>query len=195
MSEMKTIHEWLQQLPLGYRGRAISQSNCLKCEQPSMIDALLGFAYWLDTEEGHGFWIGVYNHFNDGTPLPPLPDDTPRTDTTPTHQVTLTVKVGVEVDGSESDIKAYAEEVVESVLNQASVVHSVDLVSDSTQKDLALFIAFYFWSGYNKQSLFQEYDEVYAMAQEFVSTYSQDETWEDRSFEEAMESFIKNYKQ
>lgn len=59
------------------------------------------------------------------------------------------------------------------------------------EKDKALFVAFYFWGGYHKQSLFQEFDMVYELADKFVQTYSQDDTWEDVSFEEYMDKFIK----
>ena len=58
------------------------------------------------------------------------------------------------------------------------------------ENDKALFVAFYFWSGYNKQTLWQEFDKVYELADKFVQTYSQDDTWENRSFEEYMDEFI-----
>ena len=61
------------------------------------------------------------------------------------------------------------------------------------EKDKALFVAFYFWSGYNKQTLWQEFDKVYELADKFVQTYSQDDTWEDRSFEEYMDEFIREH--
>ena len=61
------------------------------------------------------------------------------------------------------------------------------------EKDKALFVAFYFWSGYNKQTLWQEFDKVYELADKFVQTYSQDDTWEDRSFEEYMDDFIREH--
>jgi hypothetical protein len=61
------------------------------------------------------------------------------------------------------------------------------------EKDKALFVAFYFWGGYNKQTLWQEFDKVYELADKFVQTYSQDDTWEDRSFEESMDGFIREH--
>jgi hypothetical protein len=61
------------------------------------------------------------------------------------------------------------------------------------EKDKALFVAFYFWSGYNKQTLFQEFDTIYELADKFVQTYSQDDTWEDESFEEYMDKFIREH--
>jgi hypothetical protein len=59
------------------------------------------------------------------------------------------------------------------------------------EKDKALFIAYYFCSGYNQQTMWQEFDKIYEFAEQFVQTYSQDDTWEDRSFEEYMDDFIK----
>ena len=61
------------------------------------------------------------------------------------------------------------------------------------EKDKALFVAFYFWSGYHKQTLFQEFDMVYELADKFVQTYSQIYNWEDVSFEEYMDSFIREH--
>jgi hypothetical protein len=59
------------------------------------------------------------------------------------------------------------------------------------EKDKALFIAYYFWCGYNQQTMWAEFDKLYEFAEQFVQTYSQDDTWEDRSFEEYMDDFIK----
>ena len=61
------------------------------------------------------------------------------------------------------------------------------------EKDKALFVAFYFWGGYNKKSLFQEFDTIYELADKFVQTYSQDDTWEDESFDEYMDTFIREH--
>lgn len=63
------------------------------------------------------------------------------------------------------------------------------------ENDKALFVSFYFWSGYNKQTLWQEFDKVYELADKFVQTYSQDDTWENRSFEEYMDEFITKHTQ
>ena len=62
------------------------------------------------------------------------------------------------------------------------------------ERDKKLFIAFYFWGGYNSQSVWQEIDMVIDMADEFVLTYSQDNNWEDESFEEFMHEFILSHK-
>jgi hypothetical protein len=61
------------------------------------------------------------------------------------------------------------------------------------ENDKALFVAFYFWGGYNKQSVWQEFDKIYELADKFVQSYSQDKTWEDESFEEYMDNFIREH--
>jgi hypothetical protein len=61
------------------------------------------------------------------------------------------------------------------------------------EKDKAIFLAFYFWSGYNKQTMWQEFDNVYELAEKFVQTYDPNDTWEDISFEEYMDEFIKKH--
>ena len=61
------------------------------------------------------------------------------------------------------------------------------------ENDKALFVAFYFWGGYNKQSLWQEFDKIYELADKFVQSYSQDDTWEDESFEEYIDNFIREH--
>jgi hypothetical protein len=61
------------------------------------------------------------------------------------------------------------------------------------EKDKALFVAFYFWSGYNKQTLWQDFDMVYELADKFVQSYSPLYNWEDVSFEEYMDEFIRKH--
>jgi hypothetical protein len=61
------------------------------------------------------------------------------------------------------------------------------------EKDKALFVAFYFWSGYNKQTLWQDFDMVYELADKFVQSYSPLYNWEDVSFEEYMDKFIRKH--
>jgi len=61
------------------------------------------------------------------------------------------------------------------------------------EKDKALFVAFYFWSGYNSQSLWQEFDKIYELADKFVQSYDPNDTWEDESFEEYMDKFIREH--
>jgi len=69
-----TVREWIEQLPDGYRERALEQ--CVRSDYlcDSMRQALDFFADWRETEEKRGFWWDVYNHYLNGTPLPPLPE-------------------------------------------------------------------------------------------------------------------------
>ena len=65
-------------------------------------------------------------------------------------------------------------------------------IMESIEKEKALFVAFYYWEvGHNEATLWQTFDKVYAMAEEFVKTYSPEEKWEDRSFEDYMVEFIR----
>jgi hypothetical protein len=60
------------------------------------------------------------------------------------------------------------------------------------EKDKALFVAFYYSEvGHPNASLWQTFDDVYAMAEEFVKTYDPKDGWEDRSFEDYMVEFIR----
>jgi hypothetical protein len=72
-TEPTTILGWLERLPDGYRERAIRQ--CDKPNEPcnSILNAVYGFAFWNDTNEDDSFWNEVTNHYDLGTPLPPLP--------------------------------------------------------------------------------------------------------------------------
>ena len=71
---MKTIREWLQELPDGYRERALVQADAEALDAPNadMSEALYGFKTWADTEEGFEFWSEVRQHYAIGTALPPL---------------------------------------------------------------------------------------------------------------------------
>ena len=59
-------------------------------------------------------------------------------------------------------------------------------------KERALFVAFYYQEvGHPKATLWQTFDDVYALSGEFVQTYSPEDTWEDTSFEDYMVEFIR----
>jgi len=61
-------------------------------------------------------------------------------------------------------------------------------------KERALFVAFYYWQvGHPNATLWQTFDDVYALSGEFVQTYSPEDTWEDTSFEDYMREFIKKH--
>ena len=57
---MKTVKEWLQELPDGYRERALAQ--CLNCDVlvESLDGAIARMISWEHTMEGEDFWADVY---------------------------------------------------------------------------------------------------------------------------------------
>jgi hypothetical protein len=59
-------------------------------------------------------------------------------------------------------------------------------------KDRSLFVAYYYWGYEQNASLFQTFDTVYDLSEKFVNSYSQDKNWEDESFEEYMDNFLKS---
>ena len=72
----KTVVEFLMHRPDGYRERAIEQYDPEfepTAEPTCMEDAVRWFAKWSETNEDDFFWLAVYNHYYQGTPLPPLP--------------------------------------------------------------------------------------------------------------------------
>jgi len=72
----KTVVEYLMELPEGYRERALEQYDPgldPTAEPTCMQDAIRLFAAWYKTIEGHDFWQDVCNHYENGSPLPPLP--------------------------------------------------------------------------------------------------------------------------
>jgi len=96
-----------------------------------------------------------------------------------------------------SDIKYYDDKRVDSALRH--IKFAPGGVSDGLGiewakrqiKDRALFVGYFYWGGYNESSIWQSFDEVYSLSSKFVNSYDPDKTWEDDSFEEYMESFIK----
>ena len=76
MSNMeKTIKEWFEELPQGYRERALANmtKNALEWRDVSLKDAICCAFAWDESQEGPDFWVEVHNHYTTGTPLPPLP--------------------------------------------------------------------------------------------------------------------------
>ena len=88
----KTVKAWLQELPAGYRARALAQRQCPEVFAQDMASALKMFAAWIDTEEKDDFWRAVWRHYDSGDPLPPLP--VPNTGPEPVDRTTdLDVKI------------------------------------------------------------------------------------------------------
>ena len=80
-----------------------------------------------------------------------------------------------------------------SLQEQAESILKFHKSKKNMENDKTLFVAFYFWGGYNKQSVWQEFDKIYELADKFVQSYSQDKTWEDESFGEYMDNFIREH--
>lgn len=76
MEKQKTINEWLETLPPGYRELALKNEKkyWVDCEYTSLAYSLHGAFVWNDTEEGHDFWKQVYDwaEFPDQFTLPAL---------------------------------------------------------------------------------------------------------------------------
>ena len=75
---MKTRIEWLNDLPDGYRERAVANCKEWTDGKPtdvylSIQEAIQGMCNWFETPEKEEFWRDVYFHYAYGTPLPPLP--------------------------------------------------------------------------------------------------------------------------
>lgn len=84
--ETKTIREWFEGLPVGYREIALSNlenfpidSDCR--DASSLSDALDSGFWWADTPEGEDFWDAVHKFVSYVAPkppkLPPLPTSGP----------------------------------------------------------------------------------------------------------------------
>jgi len=71
----KTIKDWFNELPEGYRERAIKNTSepDSRWIRKGMSIALECAFLWDETPEGQTFWSDVYDHYEIGTPLPPLP--------------------------------------------------------------------------------------------------------------------------
>jgi hypothetical protein len=71
----KTVREWLEELPEGYRERALSQLSVDEKSCPrSLAFALVEAFPWDESPEGALFWSAVFTSYVDfQSPLPPLP--------------------------------------------------------------------------------------------------------------------------
>lgn len=76
MTKEKTIREWLEELPDGYRERALKNYDP-NYHDGSPINDLAGAIAWAfcwgDSPERHEFWCAVYDWANGE--LPPLPEE------------------------------------------------------------------------------------------------------------------------
>ena len=76
MRNMKTIKEWLEELPEPYRTQAIENHQNKKCnfdlrfgleetEPTSLKDCLLDAFSWADTKQGGKYWQSLYEGLYD----------------------------------------------------------------------------------------------------------------------------------
>ena len=78
---MKTVKEWLQELPDGYRERALA--NLQTDSGGLLVDAqhraVRKLRFWSETKEGYKFWSSVVSYLmGESSDLPPLPQPTRR---------------------------------------------------------------------------------------------------------------------
>lgn len=75
---LRPAREWLNDLPPGYRERAIANCEKFPINPGEMVGSLLmaiSYAFhWGKTPEKPAFWEAVYQHY-DAIPLPPLPTE------------------------------------------------------------------------------------------------------------------------
>lgn len=68
-------------------------------------------------------------------------------------------------------------------------------MSQFTKDDLeevSFVVGYYFWAGFNTQSIFQEFDLVFKLAQKFLAETPKDINWGEVDFEEYLHNFIIN---
>lgn len=73
--ETKTVGEWIDLLPDGYREMAKANASVSSIDIPveGMADAIGRAFEWSKTPDGRQFWAEVYYHYSEGEPLPSLP--------------------------------------------------------------------------------------------------------------------------
>ena len=64
---MKTIREWLEELPEPYRTQAINNTSesVLMVEEESLSEAVTGAFSWWDSPEGLEYWSDFYDTLKD----------------------------------------------------------------------------------------------------------------------------------
>lgn len=75
--KVEAVKYFLNQLPDGYRERALAQVDERRIKNmplaSDLSEALFCFSRWDDTKEGDGFWHQVYNHYQYPNQYPTLP--------------------------------------------------------------------------------------------------------------------------
>lgn len=64
---MKTIREWLEELPMPYRTQAIENTSelVLKVEKAYLSESLLCSFYWRNSPQGLDYWSDFYDTLDD----------------------------------------------------------------------------------------------------------------------------------
>ena len=64
---MKTIKEWLEELPEPYRKKSINNTpkKVLEVYKQSLEKALLASFVWNNSKEGHDYWVFVFESLED----------------------------------------------------------------------------------------------------------------------------------
>jgi hypothetical protein len=72
---VKTIKEWYEKLPDGYRERALENlnPNRVNTRVESLHKAIQAGFHWNWNKEGIAFWVQVYDFYRCLERLPPLP--------------------------------------------------------------------------------------------------------------------------
>jgi hypothetical protein len=62
---MKTVEQWLNELPKGLRKKAFENllRDCKDDKETSMASALRKAFGWAHTKEGFEFWLNIYNKY------------------------------------------------------------------------------------------------------------------------------------
>lgn len=64
---MKTIREWIEELPEPYRTQAIDNTSesVLTVEEQSLYEAVIGAFNWKESTEGFKYWNDFHDTLND----------------------------------------------------------------------------------------------------------------------------------
>ena len=79
-TSMKTILQWLNELPPGYRERALRNASDVDKSRPcNYMSVAIDCFVWDTTPEGEDFWGSIFDEYecygSDPDSFPPLPDD------------------------------------------------------------------------------------------------------------------------
>lgn len=78
----KTVRQWLETLPLGYKELALENATVTDQSADSMMEAIDAAFLWGETPEGEEFWGAAFDHYSTADhetqlKLPELPEPPP----------------------------------------------------------------------------------------------------------------------